>query len=177
MENHALLIKCALTAHSKPDSFLLREGSDEMWETVLTTFMEIHPLHTKYAVKWKQEKNYIHCFLKESSGNTWKSIHYLLNVPWQHRENKIHYFSIEGSYNMWKPYLMFRWTTVTIFMGIYLLFSKCAVTTQGKLHPLLFKKEEWQHEKSNIRCLVKQQWQHMEIYPFLTNCVRQHMEN
>ena len=50
------------------------------------------------------------------------------------------------------------------------LLTKCALAAQGKLHPLVFECGQWQHEENHIHCLVKQQWEHMEIHPLLKNC-------
>ena len=55
-------------------------------------------------------------------------------------------------------------------MENYLQLIKCAVKTHGKTNPLLFKRGKWQHVENHIHCLLKQQWQYMEIYRLLTNC-------
>ena len=48
-----------------------------------------------------------------------------------------------------------------------LLNVKFDVTTHGKQHPLFFEREHWQLVENHIYCLVKQQWQHIEIHPLL----------
>ena len=48
-----------------------------------------------------------------------------------------------------------------------LLNIKFDVTTHGKQHPLFFEREHWQLVENHIYCLVKQQWQHIEIHPLL----------
>ena len=174
MENHVLLIKCALTTNGQPHSFLLRGGSDNIWKNLSTALPNSSDnLYgnppTSYYI-WSQvtarEKRHPLVFERKQWKHT--EIHPLSTVFW---------------------YLLLRQTAVTTFMEIHQWFSKYAVTVTGKLHPLLFKREEWQREKNNIHCLVKQQWQHLEIYPFLINFVkklnaflfkrhyRQHVEN
>ena len=77
MKIHSLHIKFAVTTHGKPYPLFS--------EKALTIFMEIRRLLIKCAVitHWKQ----IHCFLKESSNNIWKSIYCLINMQWQHMKN------------------------------------------------------------------------------------------
>ena len=55
-------------------------------------------------------------------------------------------------------------------MEIHSLLTKCALKVQEKLHSLMFEREEWQHVKNPIHCLVKEQWQHIEIHPLLAKC-------
>ena len=69
------------------------------------------------------------------------------------------------------------------------LLIKCVVTTQGKLHRLVFKKELWHNVEIYIQCLPNQQWRDMLIHSpnngdiiwkstqCLLNVQRQHMVN
>ena len=82
-----------------------------------------------------------------------KSIHFLLNMPWQNKKNWAHGFLKDSSENI---------------IENHSLLIKSAVKTNRKPNPLLFERGQWQHVENHIHCLVKQQWQHMEILPLLT---------
>ena len=132
--------------------------------------------------QWQHVEKLIHCFAKQQWQPLWKSTHCLLHM--QSRDSKRKTTSIgfwkkaveaHGNPSSIHCFLIFIASpnSMTTFMETHQLFSKYAVTAIiEKLHPLLFKREEWQHEKNKIHCLVKQQWQHMEIYPHLINFVK-----
>ena len=158
MENHVLLIKCALTTNGQSNSFLLREGSDNMSKSLSTALPNSsdnlygNPPTAYYICSHVTAREKRHPLVFERKQWKHMEIHPVSTVFW---------------------YLLLRQTAVTTFMETHQLFSKYAVTAIiEKLHPLLFKREEWQHEKNKIHCLVKQQWQHMEIYPHLINFVK-----
>ena len=39
-------------------------------------------------------------------------------------------------------------------MEIHPVLTKCALTGQEKLYPLMFEREQWQHVENSIHCLV-----------------------
>ena len=74
-------------------------------------------------------------------------------MPWQNKKNWAHGFLKDSSENI---------------IENHSLLIKSAVKTNRKPNPLLFERGQWQHVENHIHCLVKQQWQHMEILPLLT---------
>ena len=80
----------------------------------------------------------------------------------------------ERTDNMWKPHPLLSETAVTTYGNPSTAYWMGYVNI---VDPLLFKIEQWQHVENHIHCLVKQQWQHMEIIHCLLNVMWQHMEN
>ena len=110
------------------------------------------------------EDNRIHCFVKQQWQRVWKSIHCLLNMQWSDSKRKA--TSIAFSREQWKH------------MEIHILFIKCAMTTQGKQHVMLFERGQLQRVENHIHCFAKQQWQYLwQSIHCLVNMKWQYQEN
>ena len=64
-----------------------------------------------------------------------------------------------------KPHSLLSETAVEI----HPLLTNCALTVQGKLHPLIFEREQWHHVKNHMHCLVHYS-DNMESHPLLIKC-------